>query len=43
LSGLNPFAVEFRYDDEIIPTATREELDAMLFFIRRWVEQLVGI
>ncbi|MHB1200151.1 MAG: HEPN domain-containing protein [Polaromonas sp.] len=41
LRGLNPFAVEFRYDDEIIPTTTREELDAMLFVILRWVEQLI--
>lgn len=42
LRGLNPFAVEFRYDDEIIPTTTREELDAMLSAILRWAERFAG-
>ena len=41
LRGLNPFAVEFRYDDEIIPTTTREELSGMLAAILAWAGQLV--
>lgn len=41
LRGLNPFAVEFRYDDEIIPTITRAELDTQLTAIIRWAGQWV--
>jgi len=42
LRCLNPFAVEFRYDDEIIPTITREELDNFLSAVLGWAEHLVG-
>lgn len=41
LRGLNPFAVEFRYDDEIIPTISRAELDAQLTAIIRWAGQWI--
>ena len=30
LRSLNPYAVEFRHDDEIIPTTTRAQLDVLL-------------
>jgi HEPN domain-containing protein len=33
---LNPFAVEFRYDDEIIPMVTREQLAGLLATILDW-------
>lgn len=36
LRVLNPFAVEFRYDDEIVSTMTRNELDARLAVILAW-------
>jgi hypothetical protein len=36
--GLNPFTVQFRDDDEIIPAAAREQLDAMLIVMLRWIE-----
>lgn len=42
LRSLNPYAVEFRYDDEIVPTIAREELDALLSAILRWAEQRVS-
>jgi HEPN domain-containing protein len=42
LRCLNPFAVEFRYDDETIPTTTREELDTYLSAVLVWAERLVG-
>lgn len=41
LRALNPFAAEYRYDDEIIPATTREQLDIQLTAIFAWVEQLV--
>ena len=41
LRGLNPFAVEFRYDDEIVPKITRAELDTLLSAILRWAQQCV--
>jgi HEPN domain-containing protein len=41
LRSLNPFAVEFRYDDEIIPPHTREELDAAVATVLAWAERLV--
>ena len=36
LRALNPFAVEFRYDDEITPSMTREELRARLSAVEVW-------
>lgn len=42
LRGLNPFAVEYRYDDELIPQTTRDVLATMLAAIMSWVEQKVS-
>jgi len=33
---LNPFAVEFRYDDEIVTVVTREQLAGLLDAILNW-------
>lgn len=41
LRGLNPFAVEYRYDDELIPQTTREALAATLVAIMDWAENKV--
>ena len=41
LRSLNPYAVEFRYDDEIVPTIARAELDTLLSAILRWAQQCV--
>jgi len=41
LRSLNPFAVEFRYDDESIPATTREELETFLSAVLAWAERLV--
>lgn len=41
LRSLNPYAVEFRYDDEIVPTITRAELDTLLSTILHWAQQCV--
>lgn len=35
---INPFAVEFRYDDEIIPVISREELKMRMDRIMDWAE-----
>ncbi len=42
LRCLNPFAVEFRYDDEMIPMITREELNSLLSVLLVWAEQVLG-
>jgi HEPN domain-containing protein len=42
LRSLNPFAVEFRYDDEILPTLTREALDVLLLAVLGWAERTVA-
>jgi hypothetical protein len=42
LRSLNPYAVEFRYDDEIVPTMTCAELDTLLSTILRWAQQCVA-
>lgn len=42
LRGLNPFAVEYRYDDEIIPQTSREALAEMLSVIMAWAENKVS-
>ncbi len=41
LRSLNPYAVEFRYDDEVIPATTRAELDTLLSAILHWAQQCV--
>lgn len=41
LRSLNPYAVEFRYDDEILPTITRAELDTLLSATLHWAQQCV--
>ena len=43
LRCLNPFAVEFRYDEEIIPATTRDELSNILSTVLTWAERLVGV
>lgn len=39
LRRLNPFAVEYRYDDELIPAISREALAEMLALVMDWAEQ----
>jgi HEPN domain-containing protein len=39
LRSLNPFAVEYRYDDELIPAISREALAATLAAVLDWAEQ----
>lgn len=39
LRSLNPFAVEYRYDDELIPAISREALAATLAAVMDWAEQ----
>ena len=41
LRSLNPYAVEFRYDDEIVPTITRAQLDTLLSATLHWAQQCV--
>lgn len=41
LRGLNPFAVEFRYDDAIVPAISRETLAVQLASMLRWAEQQI--
>lgn len=38
LRSLNPFAVEFRYDDEITSSMRREDLDALLRVMLSWAD-----
>lgn len=42
LRGLNPFAVEYRYDDELIPRTSREALAETLFAVMDWAEATIG-
>jgi HEPN domain-containing protein len=42
LRSLNPFAVEYRYDDELIPKISREALAAMLTTVMDWAELQVS-
>lgn len=42
LRDLNPFAVEYRYDDELIPRISRETLAATLGSVMDWAEQQVS-
>lgn len=41
LRRLNPFAVEFRYDDTLLLTIPREEAAAMVRSVLQWVEGLI--
>lgn len=38
---LNPFAVEFRYDDDLVPTITRTELQGLLMTVLSWATQII--
>ena len=42
LRRMNPFAVQFRYDDEIVPTTTRAELDTLLSAILHWAQRCIA-
>lgn len=42
LRGLNPFAVEYRYDDELIPQTSREALAEILTVVMNWAEGRVS-
>lgn len=43
LRSLNPFAVEYRYDDELIPAISREVLAATLSIVVDWAEQKASL
>lgn len=36
---INPFAVEFRYDDELVPSITRDELEGIVMKVLGWATQ----
>ena len=40
---INPFAVEFRYDDEIVPSITRDELEAFVMKVLSWAMQCLEL
>lgn len=40
---INPFAVEFRYDDEIVPSITRDELEALVMKVLCWAVQCLEL
>ena len=42
LAQINPYAVEFRYGDEIIQLMSREEMDAITMRMVSWAETTVG-
>jgi HEPN domain-containing protein len=42
LRSLNTFAVEYRYDDELIPSISREALAATLAVVMDWAEQNIS-
>lgn len=42
LRRLNPFAVEFRYDNEVVALITREEAGRYEDLVLRWAEELVS-
>lgn len=42
LRVLNPFAVEYRYDDEFASSVTRDELRTHLDIVVRWAEERIG-
>lgn len=41
LAQINPYAVEFRYGDEIVPSLSREEVDAIATRTLSWAEATV--
>jgi len=42
LRQLNPFAVEFRYDDELVPAISRETIGSTLSVLLGWAETLIS-
>jgi hypothetical protein len=42
LAQINPYAVEFRYGDEVIQIMSREEIDAITMRMVSWAETVVG-
>lgn len=42
LRRLNPFAVEFRYNDEVMPKIAREELNSLLRTLLEWARMVVA-
>ncbi|HRP66015.1 MAG TPA: HEPN domain-containing protein [Thauera sp.] len=40
---INPFAVEFRYDDELVPSITRDELDGIVMKVLGWAMQRLAL
>jgi HEPN domain-containing protein len=42
LRSLNPFAVEYRYDDELIPKTSREALAEVLATVTDWADKRVS-
>lgn len=42
LAQINPYAVEFRYGDEITQIMSREEMDAITMRMLSWAEATVG-
>lgn len=40
---INPFAVEFRYDDEIVPSITRDELETLVMKVLSWAVQCLEL
>lgn len=41
LGLLNPYAVDFRYDDQLVPALTKEEVEAMTREIMAWAMVMV--
>ncbi len=42
LAQINPYAVEFRYGDEVIQSMSKEEIDAIAKRILNWAEMTVA-
>jgi HEPN domain-containing protein len=42
LRRLNPFAVEYRYNDEVIPSISRDELRDLLMAILDWATKIIN-
>ncbi len=40
--SLNPFAVEYRYDDELSPTLTRDALNTLVEVVLAWAERRIN-
>ena len=41
--SLNPFAVEFRYDDEMQSNLSRQELDSLLNSVLKWADRALAM